>query len=436
MVNNMAQSQPLDSCTFCNRVCEFRIPANAVVMSQMKFLIDSLSFLREGKIGRVSKEMLNKAADLLKETPTPDSMDQRALAYCIMAHIVEDLNLDSDIKNIVMKSVKNSLLDAFKNLLNKDAKIQTKIKSSPSERTEQDQMKIEREKIRAGQGKGKSASSSKTDVSNVDSIGKQIFNWLQNDKKFLKIIDKNGIKKIKNGFLVVFDPESEGYLGQVRVLYANKSFNLGDSQQNITKIRMISEYDVKYNMDAAIGFNKKGKPMAQTYYGLPESKDELNLSIDEVNKKNIMDWDSLKIILNNDKRLLKNLKSLPLKSPMPSNIDDIIVPATIKHMGAKMGLEITFFFNNNVRPSKIFLGIMEAMAEDVDNLHDIDESVRSKTASESNLFVFDESVGSKSHQFISTAAPIEIPTCPSCGRPFPDPLAEYRRCPHCLFKLM
>ena len=41
------------------------------------------------------------------------------------------------------------------------------------------------------------------------------------------------------------------------------------------------------------------------------------------------------------------------------------------------------------------------------------------------------------HQFhfLAKDEQVTLKTCPYCGRPYPNPQADYRRCPNCLAKL-
>ncbi|MHA1897943.1 MAG: hypothetical protein ACTSU2_11160, partial [Promethearchaeota archaeon] len=110
----MAFTKPFDTCVYCNRVCEFKISASAIIKSQIKWVINVLSYIRLGNFGSASRIALIKAAEALNEPPSPMDMDQRGLAYCLMAHIIHELNLNRELKDKIMKYVKKVLIYAFK----------------------------------------------------------------------------------------------------------------------------------------------------------------------------------------------------------------------------------------------------------------------------------------------------------------------------------
>ncbi|MHA1757732.1 MAG: hypothetical protein ACTSVV_13235 [Promethearchaeota archaeon] len=271
----------------------------------------------------------------------------------------------------------------------------------------------------------------------ADTWDKKLYQWLISDKKLTKILlPQTGIKPINNGFIITFNPESEGYLSSCKLQYAVKSINLGDEIRDVVKIRVSGVYDIKYNMDMAIGSGKKGM-IGVSFFKLPKNRDEILDALKNTSKKNINEWDTLMLIINNDKSLLKMISKLPLKAPLP-NIDNILIPVSIKHSKENMQTQVTCFYTPKLKPSFLIIDVLDGIVADIDNLGDIDESKRGKSAAASGLFEFKTpEFDNDNFHFIETNyEPIQVRTCPNCGRPLPDPNAEYRRCPYCLYKLM
>ncbi|MHA1341658.1 MAG: hypothetical protein ACTSRZ_17145 [Promethearchaeota archaeon] len=434
----MSMSKPFNTCEFCGRVCEFRKLAMEVTTSQPEFVQRAIELIKNENIKDVVAKALEKAAIKLDENINPLSMSQRALAYCIMANIVVDLPIsqDNEKTSILMKEIKKNLVIMLKNVAN-IAEAVSVLQEEEEEKVSQEELRKKRELLRAQTKKAEAEES--IQEGEPISIADAILNWIRSDVKFMKIVKK--LSKTTGGILIQYDPESEGYLSSLKIQYAQKTFNFGDEIIPVTKMRILAKYDIKYGHDVAIGYGgPKGKNIVAAYFfgGLPKEEEDIKAALRDVNLKDVSELDRLTLILNGDKKLRKNISKLPLKSPLPQKIDNIDVPITIRSRGDIVQIICTCFFNEKIKPYSIFIAVVERLAEDIDNLAEFDEKVRTKTAAETSLFEVEETnyTPHEFHFLSNTPSTLEVKTCPNCGRPFPDPEAEYRRCPYCLFKLM
>jgi len=437
-------TKPFNTCEYCGRVCEFRKPALEFVTTQSVFIDNISNLIKNNNIKESVSKVLEKSSSKIGEKSNPLSINQRALTYCIFAHIINDLfpsESKEEITNL-MKEIKKNLVILFKEA-SENAPSET---SSPivAEKTNQESLNLDQEKLlkerellRKQTQKTTSLIEESTTKESSISISDVILNWIRSDIKFIKIV-KN-LSKISGGILIEYDPETEGYLSSLKIQYAQKTFNFGDEIIPVTKLRILTQYDIKYGHDIAIGYGgAKQKDIVATYFvgELPKDEKDILDALKQVNIKDVSELDRLTLILNGDKKLRKNIENLPLKSPLPQKVDDIKIPITIKSRGTNLQIACVIFFNEKVKPSSIFLDVLEKLAEDIDNLADVDEKVRLKTASETGLFEVEEkSYTPTEFHFLTMGSTIEVKTCPNCGKPFPDSEADYRRCPHCLFKL-
>jgi len=474
------EKAPLVTCLYCKKICKFRMPATRVTTVQAKFLLDVLSEIKTGMLGNAVKITMLKSAELMNQQFNPVSGNQIGLSYCIFAHIVDELSLLRDLKELLMKNVQKTLLYMFKKAKALVQQGELKIPSnSPgttagattgqitssknedlqgesfskqtSSNLDQDSLAAKRAAIRqkmmgsdsqskkTSQKKGRSRTKGAGPQEETLSLKGKVSAWLENDLKFMKIVAPEGIKKLPTKFLILFDPESEGYLSKLKIDFAEKHITTEQGiAKDVIKLRWTSTYDVKYNQDVAIGVIGGKKVIAVTFMEpIPTNVNELMDAFRQASMENPTDWDPLQIILNNDKRLKKMIvKDLPLRSPAPGYVDDILVPISLIRAEGNMKIILKCFASKDKKPSKIF-NIMETIAEDLDNLYELDESVRTRSAKDSGLFDFSstERTSMDDFHFLATSGPIEIPTCPFCGRPFPDTEADYRRCPFCLEKL-
>lgn len=441
----MSATKPFISCEYCGRVCEFKVPASALKQTQKLTLVELTNDILENKYESAVKTAMEKAAEMMNQKLDVTSIDQRGLAYCILAQIVADLEFKDDKEKVtsVMKTLKKTSLSLMKEVeeISKEIKSSSESESpqKSAEELTQEDLKAKREALRKKQEKEISDGEKDHGAPGEQSIGQQILNWLKSDAKFMKEV--KSIDRITGGLLITYDPESEGYISNLKLQFAQKSFNLGDEVRYVTKLRIITSYDIKYGQHIAIGFGtkKRNQIVFKSFFGaLPKSEEEIAEALESVNPKDISDQDRLTIIFNNDKKLKKLIEALPLKSPYTEKVPNITVPVLLRSEGDKVEINCTIFFDPRSRPYDIFLGAIETIADDLDSLYDVDEKVRTKSAKEASLFEVNiaESSSNKFH-FISTSnAALEVKTCPNCNRPFPDPNAEYRRCPYCLFKLM
>jgi hypothetical protein len=260
-----------------------------------------------------------------------------------------------------------------------------------------------------------------------------LLDWIRSDKKF-----NEDVKEIaaadRDGFKITFDPNSEGYLrdivGTVELLQDGKDYCLS--------IECNAAVDVTYEYNIVFGRGKKGwvaasiqSPKLDEFTAMDE--------IQKVNRKEQVNWDRLMITFNNDKELLKAVGSLALECPVPGAKENLKLPVWLIRQGKFTIILLRTFISKNLTPSDVFTSVMETIAGDMDYLRDISAGERSRNVTTSPEFYRVKGPAvptSFNFKYLPKDEQVSLKICPSCRKPLPDPKAEYRRCPHCLFKLM
>jgi hypothetical protein len=258
--------------------------------------------------------------------------------------------------------------------------------------------------------------------------------WLRGDHKFIKMVDH--FKKTgPRGMKIIFDPDSEGYISYVDINIATEIYGT----HNIIKLICISDAGKKYPYNMAIGYSGKRWVATSLDDEIPKNIDDTVEQLARVNMKNQLEWDRLMVILNNSD-IVKKVKKLQLKNPAPnSGTVPIRVPIYIKKDIPTNKIILTTYVAPNLKPSLIFLDLIEGIAEACDRLGGDDDgeiagSLGVKFAQLSNRAPVQDMSG-YDFKYLEKDEAVSFKSCPYCGKPYPNPEADYRRCPHCLAKL-
>ena len=208
--------------------------------------------------------------------------------------------------------------------------------------------------------------------------------------------------------------------------------------RNISRGECVVELGLKYTYSMAVGDNGKRWVAVSRFDKIPDDENETSDQMKKVDVKNQLEWDQLMVILNNDKDFMKSVKSLELKNPANSK-EVIRVPVYIKKDIPSNKVIVRTYITPGLKPSTIFFDIMDHIAENLSQLGDSGDVGISASLSQK----FDQisqqtqsSMASHSMRFLAQDdSSLNYKTCPYCGRPFPNPNADYRRCPNCLAKL-
>ena len=257
--------------------------------------------------------------------------------------------------------------------------------------------------------------------------------WLRSDKTFMREVDH--FEKLgPNSMRILLDPEGEGFINFVDIQI--KTLKYG--KHNIIRVKCISDSGKKFPYNIAIGNSGKRWVAASLYDNISENENETIEQLKEVDFKNQMEWDRLMVILNNDKSLMKAIKSLQLKNPAPGVKEMIHVPVYIKKDIPSNKIIVHTFLSPKIKPSTVFLNIMDVIAESMSQLGDTDGGGATESlGSRFDQIAANNKVDVSNYQFryLEKDEAVSFKSCPYCGKPFPSAIADYRRCPNCLKKL-
>jgi len=302
---------------------------------------------------------------------------------------------------------------------------------------DEEQARLEREMLRKSRQKGESATS--TDKSTPTAAPDATFDasskidqWLRDDGKLMKQvekIDRVGPKTIR----ITFDPESDGYLAWVEIEYTGLQYGTNAA------IRLTCSGYAKnrYPVSLAIGDNGKKWAVA-ALYDMNASNMEQNAiaALRNVDFKNQLDWDRLQLLLFKDNEVIGKIKKLLLKNPVSTSKEEIPIPVFILNENPAAKIVVNTFLNPSLKASIILIELMDKIAEDIEQLG----STTADTAAgsiNSALGKNTKPIDMTGHQFhfLQKDDQVNFKSCPYCGRPYPDPRADYYRCPNCLAKL-
>jgi hypothetical protein len=256
--------------------------------------------------------------------------------------------------------------------------------------------------------------------------------WLKSDKKFMKEVAELRPSD-QSQLRVIFNPESEGFLRDISI---NVDLIENPSGACIS-LDCTGGVDVPYEYEVVIGPGKKGL-VAASLQGKFTNETNALQALKAVNFKDQVSWDRLMVTLNNDKDLLKEINLLQFQCPIKGARPDIVVPVILSRAGNFTTIHLRFFASPHLLSSHI-IQIMETIADDMDYLRDYSAGDRARSiSSQADFFAVKGPATPKSFDFkyLPKDQQVSLRVCPNCHKPLPDPKAEYRRCPHCLAKLM
>lgn len=258
----------------------------------------------------------------------------------------------------------------------------------------------------------------------------KIAQWIQEDKDAMRDVKRVQVMG-DNQVRVLFDPATEGYISQVDIQLIAYQMQGEALIQGIFKTKL----GIRYIYDIAIGTGRK-KMVAVSLPGTTEATEKYILQeLATVDKKDQISWDKAMIALNNDKKLLKWVGKLELKSPFPEKLPHIRVPVKIMKEPDGFTIYLQTFLHPKMKPAMILYGILDRIGEDLDFLGGLDASDQAERLQPERLFSVSQPTQKNfTFKYLQKDAQVDVKVCPNCHRPL-APDADYRRCPHCLYKL-
>ncbi|HMF33139.1 MAG TPA: hypothetical protein VKK79_17065 [Candidatus Lokiarchaeia archaeon] len=440
-------SEPYPQCEFCPEKCNFRLDAQNLFEDEPDFLLHLLEILGMGDQDRFIDACIEKAKSYFKSEKPSDIV---GFAYCLAVHTIQEIELSADLKQKMSRTVRLKLTRKEKDL-GKTAVVKEFVK---------DKVEIVKEKVGAAKGRRMGTETAtdnvepgdhqdSTDIdanvqpqpkSEAESVLLQgtrdsatiLSQWLKSDKKFMKDVAElqpTSPSQVR----VTFNPESEGFLRDINI-----SVDLIEDPSGASLLLDCSgALDVPYEYEIVIGRGKKGLVVASLPGKLTSESQALE-ALRAVNPKEQISWDRLMVTLNNDKNLLKEIGTLLFECPIKGARPNILLPVILTRSGKFTIIRLRFFATPKYLSSHI-ASIMETIAGDMDYLREYTAGDRAKSiASQSDFFTVKGPAVPTSFDFkyLPKDQQVSVRVCPNCHRPLPDPKAEYRRCPHCLAKLM
>lgn len=441
----MSESQErFVECSFCEYQCKYRSIAEKNMKADEDYTKKFFELFREGDLDAVA-EHVGKEAVKIMETDNIDSL--LALGLCLYVIGTNILEIPDVLRRRLGRLAKSKIRNAIKDELGVVAPAvpapatpakAAPAKAAPAKAIPAPAVKVPQAVVAKEPAKPLEFPSVAPAVAEELPPAALIENWLRSDKEFLYYVDE--IVQQKDDLVAVkYDLETEGFLTGVliKVLYAGK-FPDG---RKVMKIGIKSRVDVPYHLNIIMGRTSEGY-MAMSIPG--DLKDEASLykKLETISMKDVTGMDRLTLMLNRDKFLTKNMaKTLLLKSQDESVARSIQVPITIEKRGEE-GCDLvlkTFLDENKIKPSELFINIMDGIAENMDYLLELPQEERGEIPmAKEDWFTIKvkPQMGAFSSKFIKRVALPDIPTCPHCDRPLPQAgSTDYRRCPNCYEKL-
>ncbi len=424
-------TEPFDSCEFCPEKCKFRADAANVFQKDPKFLNSLLEIIGLGEQEKFIDASMEKAREYFKNAKTNEII---GMSYCLIANTLQELDLPKDLKQKMARTMRLKL-GRRETEMNKSGGAISPGREVPSMAPPSaPEMGSEASRPTLGPPTVVPAPL-ETGLGAGGELNPQalLMSWIKSDKKFLKTT-ANPQPMRGNEFQITFNPESEGYLrnilGTVEMIKSPDAHCL--------YIECSAAVDVPYEYNMVIGPGKKGWYAASLTGGTGDDLAALE-EIRRVNPKEQANWDRLMITFNNDKELIKAVSSLVTSCPIAGAKESVKIPVSLVRQKNVTVIHVKTFISKKITATDVFTKVMEAIGEDMDYLREYSAGDRARNATASPDFYQVKGPAvptSFDFKFLPKDQAVSLRVCPNCRKPLPDPKAEYRRCPHCLFKLM
>ncbi len=424
-------SEVYPECEFCPEKCKFRADAANVFQKDPTFLNSLLEIIGLGDQEKFIDASLEKAREYFRNAKVNELI---GLSYCLIVSTLQELDLPKDLKQKMARTMRLKL-GRREMELNKGAVVTSVGREIPA---------IPPPTAPAagpspGVPGGLISSAAPTSTQVPVGVGVElnplamIISWIKSDKKFLK--DVSEVRPSGSyEFSIIYNPETEGYLrniiGTIDLIKLPESHCL--------YMECSAAVDVVYEYNMVIGPAKKGWFAAS----IPGASMDDTLALDElrrVNPKEQVNWDRLMITLNNDKDLIKAVSNLVTSCPIAGARENIKIPVKLVRQKGVTVIQVKTFISKRISPTDVFTKVMETIGEDMDYLRDYSTGDRARNLVQSPEFYQVKGPAvptSFDFKYLPKDEQVSLRVCPNCRKPLPDPKAEYRRCPHCLFKLM
>lgn len=430
-------------CRYCEYHCKYRSIAEKNMKADEEYTKEFFTLFREGDLDAVSNHIAKETIKIM-ETRNPESL--LALGLCLYVIGTNILEIPDVLRRRLGRLAKSKLRTAIKEQLG----LVVPAKPVPK-------APVVKEPAAMGLAAAEVAVTIPESVTPAEmpksemppsTISQKLVEgapaaaaleaWLRSDKEFVYYIDEI-IQQADDLVAIKYDLETEGFLRGIliKILYSARD----SSGRRIMKIGVKSRVEVPYHLNIIMGKTDEGV-IAASIPGDLKDEDTLYKQLESVDMKDAAtQMDRLTLMLNRDKFLTRSVgKNLILRSPDESKVRSIKVPITIQKRGDQgCDLVMKTFFHEDMKPTDLFINVMDGIAENMDYLLELPKEDRASVPmADSEWFSIKvkPQMGSFSSKFIKRVALPDIPTCPHCDRPLPNAAStDYRRCPFCYEKL-
>jgi len=425
-------------CRYCEYHCKYRSIAEKNMKADEEYTKEFFTLFREGDLDAVSSHIAKETLKIM-ETRNPEAL--LALGLCLYVIGTNILEIPDVLRRRLGRLAKSKLRTAIKEQLGiaVPAKPVSKAPVVAGPAAAEMAVEVPASITPAEMPKGEMPPPT-TAMKLVEgaSVAAALETWLRSDKEFVYYIDEI-IQQADDLVAIKYDLETEGFLRGIliKILYSARD----SSGRRVMKIGVKSRVEVPYHLNIIMGRTEEGV-VAASIPGDLKDEETLFKQLQEVEIKDATtQMDRLTLMLNRDKFLTRSIgKNLILRSPDESKVRSIKVPITIQKRGEQgCDLVMKTFFHEDMKPTDLFINVMDGIAENMDYLLELpkeDRAVVPMADSEWFSIKVKPKMGSFSSKFIKRVALPDIPTCPHCDRPLPNASStDYRRCPFCYEKL-
>jgi len=427
-------------CRYCEYQCKYRSIAEKNMKADEEYTKEFFSLFREGDLDAVARHIAKETIKIM-ETKNPESL--LALGVCLYTIGANILEIPDVLRRRLGRLAKSKIRSAIKEELG--LIVPTKPAALKPPKVEAGVPSVEVKVSEAVTARptavpemGMPTAPTMAPPGEAVSSATVIEEWLRSDKEFTYYVDEI-IQQADDLVAVKYDLETEGFLQGILIKVLYSAYDA--SGRRVMKLGIKSRVDVPYHLNIIMGPTDKGV-VAASVPGDIRDEDSMYNKLQEMDlKEGQMQMDRLTLMLNRDKFLTKSIsKNIILKSPDESKVRSIRVPITIQKRGEQgCDMIVKTFFDANVKPTDLFVTIMDGIAENMDYLLELPQEQREELPmADSSWFTIKvkPKMGSFSSKFIKRVALPDIPTCPHCDRPLPQAFStDYRRCPFCYEKL-